>query len=366
MSNAVAVPKAPPTGLVRFAQRVQRRISSFAQGMSPPAFALLDLVMARWISDALAAITRLGVPDALAAGPRECTAVAAELELHGPSLYRVLRALARQGLLVEAPRGSFALTETTRPLVTDHPNSMRNMVMEIGRGRNVEVWARLHESIRTGGASWGQLHDEDMWTYLDRNPEDHAIFHGAMVELTREAAPAYARAYDFGAHGSICDLGGGEGQLLATILAVHGQARGVLLDAPAVVARAPAVLDRYGVRDRCEIVAGDLTQAPRGHGVYLAKNIMHGFSDAAARALLEVWRDAMAPDGRIVIIDVVVPERNEPYLYWLDLQMLLVSGGGLERTRDEFAQLLASAGLELERVVETPTPMGLVVAKRAA
>lgn len=187
-----------------------------------------------------------------------------------------------------------------------------------------------------------------------------------MVELTREAAPSYARAYDFGAHGTICDLGGGAGQLLATILAVYGQARGVLLDAATVVAGAPAVLERYGVRGRCEVVAGDLTQAPRGHGVYVARNIIHGFSDDGARALLEVWRDAMAPDGRIVIIDIVVPERNDPYLYWLDLQMLLVSGGGLERTREQFAQLLASAGLELERVIETPTPMGLVVAKRAA
>lgn len=364
--TSTTVPKAPPTGLVRFAQRVQRRISSFAQGMSPPPFALLDLVMARWISDALAAITRLGVPDALAAGPREVGALADELGLHAPSLYRVLRALSRQGLLVEEPQGTFALGETARPLTKDHPSSMRNMVLEIGRPRNTEVWSLLHESIRTGSPAWGLVHDEDMWAHLERDPDEHAIFHGAMVELTREAAPSFARALDWGAFGSVCDLGGGEGQLLATILAVHPKVRGVLVDAERVVRGAPAVLARYGVSERCEVVAGDITKgAPPGHGAYVAKNILHGFSDELARDLLRVWREAMPPEGRLVVIDVVVPDGPEPYLHWLDLQMLLVSFGGRERTRAELEALLSSAGLSLERVIPTPTPLGMVVARRA-
>lgn len=367
MTTVATVPKAPPTGLVRFAQRMQRRISSFAQGMSPPPFALLDLAMARWLSDALAAVTQLGVPDALAAGARDHADVAHALGLHAGSLYRVLRALSRQGLLVESPSGTFALTETTRALCTDHPSSMRNMVMELARPRNTEAWAALPDAIRTGEAVWSRFHDVDMWTWLDRHPQEHAVFHGAMVELTREAAPSYARAYDFGARGSICDVGGGEGQLLAMILSVHSQAKGVLVDSASVVANAPALLERWGVRERCAIVASDLfAPPPPGHGVYLAKNILHGFGDDRARELLARWRDAMAQDGRIVVIDIVVPERNEPYLFWLDLQMLLVSHGGRERTRAEFAALFASAGLELERVIDTPTPMSLIVAKRPA
>ncbi|MBI5514017.1 MAG: methyltransferase [Deltaproteobacteria bacterium] len=364
--KAPSIPKAPPTGVVRFAQRLQRALGSLARRMSPPPFALLDLVMSRWVGDALAAITELGVPDRLAAGPRDCEALASELGLHAPSLYRVLRALARSGLLVEGPSRSFALTETTRALCTDHPHSMRNMVLEVLRPRNTEVWSRLPESLRTGASAWGKVHDVDLWTWLEQHPEEHGIFHGAMVELTREAAPAYAWALDYPSFGTVCDLGGGEGQLLATILAAHPTARGVLVDAPRVLEGAPAVLARYGVRERCELVPGDVfSSAPKGHGLYLAKNILHGLSDELGLRALRAWREAMPPGGALAVIDVVVPATEGPYLQWLDLQMLLASHGGRERTRDEFAGLFASAGLRLERVIETPTPLDLLLARRA-
>jgi hypothetical protein len=360
------IPKAPPTGIVRFAQRVQRRIASFAERMSPPPFALLDLVMSRWAGEALAAITELGVPEALARGPREVGELARELGLHERSLRRTLRALSRAGLLVEAPAGSFALTDVTRPLLADHPSSMRNMVLEVTRPRNTEVWSRLQHSIRTGEKAWSLLHEEDMWTHLDRRPEEHAIFHGAMVELTRESAPSYARALDFAKFGTVCDLGGGHGQLLATILALHPTVRGVLVDAPRVLEGAPAVLASYGVRERCEMVAGDvLSAAPSGCDLYLAKNILHGLSDEAAQRALSAWREAMPPEGRLLIIEVIVPERQGAYLYWLDLQMLLVTDGGRERTRAELAALFEAAGLELERVIETPTPLDLLLVRRA-
>jgi hypothetical protein len=362
-----AIPKAPPTGVVRFAQRLQRRIAAFAERMSPPPFALLDLVMSRWMGDALAAITELGVPEALAAGPRDAASLAAELGLHERSLYRTLRALARVGLLGEGPDGAFALTERTRPLLADHPSSMRNMVLEITRPRNTSAWAKLPYSIKTGERAWSLLHEEDMWTHLDRHPEEHAIFHGAMVELTREAAPSYARALDFSAFARVCDLGGGHGQLLATILALHPTVRGVLVDSASVVAGAPAVLAQYGVADRCEVVAGNAFEAaPPGANLYLAKNILHGLSDEAARAVLERWVAAMPSDGKLVIIDVVVPDREVPYLHWLDLQMLLVSEGGRERTRAEFEALFDATGLELERVIETPTPLDMLLVKRRA
>ncbi len=359
------IPKAPPTGIVRFAQRLQRRIASFAERMSPPPFALLDLVMSRWAGEALSAITELGVPEALAQGPREVGELARELDLHEQSLYRTLRALSRAGLLAEGPTGTFALTEMTRPLLANHPSSMRNMVLEVTRPRNTEAWARLHHSIKTGDRAWSLLHEEDMWTHLDRHPEEHAIFHGAMVELTREAAPSYARALDFAKFAKVCDLGGGHGQLLATILALHPEVRGVLVDAPSVVSGAPPVLASYGVSERCEIVAGNVFEsAPSGCDLYVAKNILHGISDATAHRVLSTWRDAMPAEGKLLIIDVVVPEREGAYLYWLDLQMLLVSEGGRERTRAEFQALFEAAGLELERVIETPTPLDLLLVRR--
>lgn len=365
MNGAPAtVPSAPPVAVVRATQAIQARLTRLARGMSPPAFAVLDLVMSRWISDALGAFTRVGLADALAAGPRDAPGLAAELGLDGDATHRLLRALARSGLLTENA-GAFGLTRLTEVLVSDHPSSMRNMVLEVTCERNGEVWAALHHAVRTGESAWARAHgDVTMWDYLEEHPDEHAVFHGAMRELTRQSAPSLARAVDFGAFRDVCDLGGGSGELLATILSLHPALRGRLMDAEGVVGGAPAVLAEHGVADRCEIVAGDLMRGvPRGCHAYLAKNILHGLSDDRAVALLSDVRCAMAEGGRVVIVDVVVPEPPGPYLAYLDLQMLLVSGGGRERTRGEVEALLGRADLTLERVVPTATPLSVVVAR---
>jgi SAM-dependent methyltransferase len=336
--------------------------------MGPPQFSLLDIVAGRWRADALAALARLGVAEAMAAGPRTAAELAAELQLDPDALHRVLRALAREGLLDE-DGARFALNAYTRPLLRDHPNSLRNMVMEIAAPQNTACWARLPDAIRTGEATWQAAHGgEHMWEWLERHPEAHTVFHEAMRELTREGAPSFARAYPFGDHDSVVDLGGGTGQLLATILAVNPRLAGVLVDAPAVVAGAGPVLRAMGVEGRCEVIGGDILAdpVPAGKGVYLAKNITHGLSDAHLAAPLGRWRTAMRPDSRLVLVDVVVPEAPAPYFGFLDLQMLLVSFGGRERTEREFAALFAANGLTLERVIPTASPMSLIVARRAA
>ncbi len=362
---APLVPSAPPVGAVRFGQSVQRSLQRLVHKMAPPQFTIMGIVSDRWRADALAALVRLGVPDALGDASRTAEELAEELQLNAPALYRVLRALARDGLVEERQR-RFSLNALSHPLRRDHPASMANMVMELAAPRNAACWSQLAQSVRTGQTAWGSLYDVDMWAWLDQHPDEHAIFHGAMLELTREGAPSYARAYPFGEHTSVVDLGGGTGLLLATILAVHPNLRGVLIDAPSVVAGAPAVLQRYGVEDRCAIVGADIftSPVPAGHGAYIAKNISHGVSDDGLRGPLERWRAAMVPTSRLVLIDVVVPEGDAPYLGFLDLQMLLVSHGGKERTEAEFGALLGANGLALERVIPTASPMSMVVARR--
>lgn len=362
---ASPVPAAPPVGAVRMGQTIQRAVQRLALKMSPPQFSLMDIVANRWRADALAALARLGVPEALAAGPRSAGDIARGLGLNEGALHRVLRALARDGLLDE--RGDlFALNAISSPLLPDHPHSMRNMVMELAAPRNAACWSRLASAIQTGEPTWGEVHEGNLWQWLERHPEEHDIFHGAMLELTREGAPSFARVYDFGKHDSVVDLGGGTGFLLGTILAVHPGLRGVLVDSPSVVAGAPPVLARFGVSSRCEVVGGDILEGdvPAGKGVYVAKNISHGLSDDLLAAPLGRWRGAMRDDSRLVLIDVVVPE-DGPYLGFLDLQMLLVSFGGRERTRQEFDALLRASGFALETVLPTASPMSMIVARRA-
>jgi len=118
-----------------------------------------------------------------------------------------------------------------------------------------------------------------------------------------------------------------------------------------------------GVAERCALVPADVTRhAPPGHDVYVAKHILHGFSQEDAVEILRTWASAMEPHARLLLIDVVVPS-SRPYMAFLDLQMMLGSGGQ-ERTRQEFEEVLTAAGMELVEVRETATPFGLVVARR--
>ncbi|MCC6215680.1 MAG: helix-turn-helix domain-containing protein [Polyangiaceae bacterium] len=364
-ADLTPVPPAPPLGPVRFGQRLQRALQRLVNRMGPPQFVLMDLVAQRWRADALGALVRLGIADALGAGPMEVDALARRLGLHAGATYRLLRALAREGLLVEQGR-AFGLSPLTEPLRRDHPHSMANMILELSCARNAHLWARLSEAVQSGDGVWETFSDGNLWTWLDAHPDEHAAFHGAMRELTREGAPSFARAYDFGRHRTVADLGGGTGHLLGAILAVHPNLRGVLVDAAQVVAGAGPVLAGFGVADRCEVVAGDILdgEIPAGLDVYVAKNIAHGVSDALLAAPMRRWRQAMRPDSVLVLIDVVVPP-DGPYLGFLDLQMLLASQGGRERTEAEFATLLSANGFALDRVIPTPAPMSLVVARPA-
>lgn len=154
------------------------------------------------------------------------------------------------------------------------------------------------------------------------------------------------------------DVGGGDGTLLAAILAANPRMSGVLYDSAAGMAEAEATLRRAGVADRCQIEAGDFfTSVPAGGELYVLKSIVHGWGDDRAARILGNCADAMADGGRIAMIDLVLPEAVAPgssLLPYLTDLGLLVNGRGRERTRDDFVRLCGEVGLTLREVTQLP------------
>lgn len=351
----------PPTTLVRAVQTVRRGLASAHRRLQPPQYTLLEIVTGKWRASALEAIARLGVADALYRGPRDVGEIATELGLDEGALYRVLRALASDGLLEQRGR-TFALTAVTRPLASKAPNSVHQAVRSAGSAHNRSLWANIEVGLAPGKPVFERLHGQSFWQYLGQHPAEAAEFDASMAEYTREAAELIAASYDFGRFGSLVDLGGGAGELLAAILAAHPALAGVNVDLPHAVRRAPETFRARGVEKRAEVVAGDLFEGvPAGHDAYLLKNVLHEMPDEAARVPLGHVRRAIRPGGRLLVVENVVPEGPGPYLQYLDLVMLLGSGGQ-ERTRGEFAALFEAAGFRLERVIENASPLSLLVA----
>jgi hypothetical protein len=350
---------------MRLVGELQHRLGGLARRLAPPPYALLDALTGKWRAVAIEAVAKLGVAEHLAKGPRSIAELAHATESHEEALYRVMRALAREGFFDESPRRVFALNALSRPLLADAPDSVLHVVLNFATPRAQRIWSSesLLYSIRTGESAHEEIFDMDLWTRLEREPEEARIFHGAMVELTRRSAPSIAAAYDFGRFATVVDVGGGAGELLAEILARHPTVRGVDFDVKPALAEAATTFSRRGVAKRVEIVEGDMFKAvPEGHDAYLLKSVVHGWSDERLAPLMKKLRDAMRGDSMLLLVEHVVPESGG-YLPHLDLEMLLGSFGGRERTEAQFRSLLDLYGFELESIRPTPGPLSLLVAR---
>jgi O-methyltransferase domain/Dimerisation domain len=314
---------------------------------------LLALVRGYRISQAIYVATRLGVPDLLADGPREIDDLARETGAHMPSLRRVLTYLAGAGVLEKVGPSRFALTPVAAGLRSGVAGSLRTSVLMLLNESHWRPWGHLLHSVRTGETAFDHTHGAGLFDYLAGHPEVAALFNVGMAGNSPAHARLVAAAYDVSRMSLVIDIGGGRGRLLATILGQNPRLRGILFDQPHVVEEARALLTGAGVIDRCELVAGSFFDSvPAGGDLYVLRNIVHDWKDDQAVAILGNCRRAMSAGARLLLVERYIPEdpREAFGVLQSDLEML-VNVGGRERTTDEYAVLLARAGLKLARTI---------------
>jgi SAM-dependent methyltransferase len=328
---------------------------------------MLPLLTGHWIAQMLFAVTQLGVPDAMGTRSLAPEAIAARVGAEAAYLRRVLRALASCGVFLEDARGRFKLTPLGRTLRSG-PGSLRDFALMIVAPYNWQSWQALPEAIRRGETAFPLQHGGPIFEHLRANPEDDRQFSAAMAAISGTENEAVARAYPWKRHRRVVDVGGAHGHLLAAILRRNRKLSGVLYDQPQVVAAAEAsgFVSTPGIRERCELVGGSFFDGvPVGADAYLMKYIIHDWDDAKSARILGHCREAMAPDGRVLVVDRVIAQGNGPdWSKWLDINML-VGPGGQERTLAEFDALFASSGLRLTRVHPTQGPLSVLEAERA-
>jgi SAM-dependent methyltransferase len=331
----------------------------------PPREAVLQMLNAAWVSHAVRAMADLGLADYLADGPRTADELAQATGTHAPSLARFLRTLAALGLCTTEADGRVRLTPRGEVLRSDAPNSVRVYALAIHAPYVERAWDGLPEAVRTGEPAFPRVHGLSLWDYLAAHPEEGARFDAAMTGTTDVRARALPAACDLTAVGTLVDVGGGQGRLLAAALTVTPGLRGVLFDRPEVLPGAEAFLSAAGVRDRCELIGGDFFAAvPTGGDAYVLAHIVHDWPDAAAAAILRACHRAMAPGGRLWLVEqVVLPGDAYDRAKLLDM-LMLVMFGAQERTTAEYRALLEGAGFERVSVHPTATPFSVVEAVR--
>ncbi|WP_147339733.1 methyltransferase [Actinomadura spongiicola] len=305
---------------------------------------LLDLAFGYMPAQVLHAAAEIGLADALADGPRTSAELAERTGTHQPSLLRLLRSLSVFGA-VEQKDDLFALTAEGRRLRSDEPDSIRALIRLFCGPDMWQAWGDLTETVRTGEYAWGRVTGMTPFEFFESRPELSATFNAAMSQHTRFIAPGIVEAHDFGRYGTIADIGGGDGTLIAAILRAVPGPRGLLFDQPGGLAAAPDTL--ADVADRVKIVAGDFfASVPPDADAYVIKSVIHDWADEKATAILRNCRAAMRPDARLLLLEQVMPEIVTPEARGIvnnDLNML-VATGGRERTETEFRDLLERAG----------------------
>lgn len=328
----------------------------------PASVQMLKIITGFWISRGVYALAKLGIPDLLKDGPKTADELASATNTHSQSLFRVLRALASVGI-VTSEGDRFGLTPLSETLVTDAPGSLRWFaVSELGQ-EHYPAWGNLMQSLKTGEIAFDHLFGMDVWKYFSQNPEDAATFNNSMSAMTAVVNEAITQLCDFSSYKSLVDVGGGHGGLITGILKSNPNLRGVLFDSPEVIEGARAKIEAAGLADRCETVSGDFFKAvPSGGDAYIMKWIIHDWDDQKAITILKNCRTHMEANSKLILVDCVVPEGDEPHFSkFIDLNMLVMTGGK-ERTEKEFAELLSAAGFKLLRVIPTELPTSIVEA----
>lgn len=327
-----------------------------------PAVRLRELTCGYWISQCIAVAARLGVADLLKSGSKSVQDLAAATETQVRPLYRLLRALAGFGIFAEGPNGYFNLTPMAELLETS-PHSLRGWAILLGYETNWHrAWDELLHSLKTGEPAVPRVMKMNYRDYLAGNPEAAALFNDGLTAYTGQLARAIVNAYDFSAFGKLVDVGAGHGTLMAAILTATPQLTGIVFDLPHAREGARKTLEAANVDMRCEVVAGDFFNAvPEGGDAYLLSHVIHDWSDERALDILRNCRRVMKPNGRLLVVEAVIPPGNDPFFAkLLDMHMLVVTDQGADRTEGEYRSLIEQAGFRLPRVLPTSSDVSII------
>jgi hypothetical protein len=342
--------------------------SPSARNVPDPGLFAQIIMLARGYAPAacLYAAAKLKIADLLAGGPKPVSELARARDANEDAVYRILRSLASIDVFRETAPRTFANTPLSEAIRSDATGSARDAVLFMADPLHMSIYGELTHTAKTGETAFKKVSGLEPFEFFQQNAEENKVFNDAMTSISGQFIRPVIEVYDFGESGTLADIGGGHGALLATLLTKHRGLHGIVFDLPHVVEGAKARIAAAGLESRCEIVGGDFFRAVPPADSYVMKSIIHDWDDERAIAILRNCVAAMrGQNGKVILLEMLVGPANEPDIAkWIDIEMLAVAGGR-ERTEEEYAELLSKAGLHLARVVRTPSPLAVIEAVRA-
>ncbi len=297
-------------------------------------------------------LVKTGVFEQMAGQSLTVDELAAACQLHGPTLFRVLRMTTALEITAR-DSDRYSLAGLGQAMLKDTPGSLYTNMVMLGTDAYLRPWQNFAYTLATGESAFTHVMGRPFFDYLEQNQELGIPFQQTQAAYSLIADPPLAAAYDFSPFRIVCDVGGGQGAFLKRILEAHPHLRGILLDMQGVVAN--HVLG--GLGDRVEVIAGSFFEHVPPADLLILKAVLHDWSDEKCAVILARCREAIPPAGRLLVIDRLLEEPLDVMSGFYDLHMLQQIGGR-ERTAAEMSDLLADAGLQMRRVIiPTESPL---------
>ena len=351
--------KLPPAIVIRTVTALRSWLLRVADRLLPAPLAVAELGHQFARAHVLSALSELGVADNVRNEPLSAAQLAATLRCDAEALHRLLRAAATFGAVSMGKDGRVTATRMTRALRSDDPHAVGSWCGYLSSVAHQQAWGGLVQSVQTGQPAFSRVHGRTLFEWFAAHPQERDQFTLGLAGLTLADAPFVVAALDLPDCGVVCDVGGGRGVLLAEILVARPEMRGVLLESEEVLIEAKAYLAERGLLERVELRPGDMfTPFHITADLYLLKRILHDWTAAACVALLTNLAAPMPTASRVAVIEgLQEPNAVDPRFSMIDLEMLMVTEGGRERSADQLRDLYVGAGLKptTEKVTATGT-----------
>ncbi len=310
-------------------------------------------------TQAVVTFVRLGVADYLRDDTKSVEDIAGHCSAHPEMLYRFLRFLAKTGV-VELDDRQCRLTPVGQFFRRDMPGGLTKALEITMFEPWQKAWQQLEYAVRTGEAAFPHANGQTAWEYLEQHPDMSNVFNAYMTSISQMSAQALVSSYDFSPFDSICDVGGGQGFLLKTILGRNPDIKGILFDLPQVVKN----VDPGELAPRLGIAGGSFFEKIPSADLLILKSVLHDWNDEKAISILQHCAEALPAGGKVLAMDMVIMEGGNPISLFYDMHMQVLMGGR-ERTQEEFVRLFAKAGLRVTRFIPTPSPQFIMEAEKA-
>jgi ubiquinone/menaquinone biosynthesis C-methylase UbiE len=325
-------------------------------------FQMIEMIAGGVVAQSVSVAAELGLADLLMHGPRTTAQLATEAKVDPEKLFRLLRFLASRGVFQEDAHGAWSLMPLGDMLRSDAPQSMRPGARMFGR--MASVWPKLEENVRTGACAYGLTFGRPIFEDLAQKPDDAAIFDAAMTSFHGGETDAVLNAYSYEGISVLADIGCGNGSVMIATLHRYPSMRGILFDQAHVMERTTHNVEAAGIAGRCTLIGGSFFETvPSGADAYTMRHILHDWSDDLCVKILGNIRRVIPADGRLLVVETVVPDGNEPSASKLFDMVMMAFPDGMERSEAQFKTIFAASGFELTGITPTLSPVSVIEAR---